>query len=208
MRLYAEDVAAGQSRGSANLFQNQCAAHTPSMASSGTPFVSGRNAATKAVITAIQPAKKRKSPYFIQHSAARKTCACTKQTPRLRAMTIACPAERTSSGKISHGTSQLSGPHDHPYSDGTAGEHPPEGAAAAFLAVFPLPRLQVVKDVFQLRIHVGVRTPRLEEGFSCAVETTACYKAAGGVGDYDGADEEDDGGGGSEAEGQPPSPLQ
>ncbi|WVZ50784.1 hypothetical protein U9M48_002008 [Paspalum notatum var. saurae] len=80
----------------------------------GILLVSGKKRYTNAVMAAIHPAKKKKIPAFIRHSMARKNCATRMVNTNPDATVTLCPADRTSSGKISLGTSQLSGPQDQP----------------------------------------------------------------------------------------------
>ena len=72
----------------------------------------GRNTSTKSVMIATQPAKKRKMPYCIVQSMVRKACPRTAVKIKLTETVIAWPVERVSSGWISDGTSQPSGPQD------------------------------------------------------------------------------------------------
>lgn len=66
------------------------------------------------VMIVTQPAKKRKSPYLRAHRRDRNDWAITNVKKRFTATVMPCPAERVSNGKISLGTVQPSGPHDHP----------------------------------------------------------------------------------------------
>lgn len=104
----------GSSRGGTILFQNQCFLHWRIISSMGTPFVSGRKTQTKPVMAAIHAAKKRKIPYLREQSRDKKDWAMAKVKSRFTATVMLCPADLVSSGNISLGTVQPSGPQDHP----------------------------------------------------------------------------------------------
>lgn len=95
-----------------NLPQNQCAFHTLFISSIGTFFVSGSRKKMKIVIMRTNPANSKKSPNFRWQSMVRKACAITNVKAMFTATFMACPADRTSKGQISLGTSHPSGPHD------------------------------------------------------------------------------------------------
>ncbi|CAD5197855.1 unnamed protein product, partial [Musa acuminata subsp. malaccensis] len=66
------------------------------------------------VMMVIQPAKKRKIPNLREQRRLRKDCAMAKVKKRFTETVMLCPADLVSSGNISLGTVQPSGPHDHP----------------------------------------------------------------------------------------------
>ncbi|KAH0467391.1 hypothetical protein IEQ34_004629 [Dendrobium chrysotoxum] len=102
------------SASSTKRFQNQCCFQTLSVISSiGTFFVSGKKKSTKMDIMTTQPEKKAKMPYFMWQSMERKACAMTKVKSRLVQTVTLCPADLVSSGNVSLGISQPSGPQDH-----------------------------------------------------------------------------------------------
>lgn len=68
----------------------------------------------KIVITTIQPEKKRKIPNLITHKSERKDCAMANVKNKFTVTVMLWPADLVSKGKISLGTVQPSGPHDHP----------------------------------------------------------------------------------------------
>ncbi|BAT07320.1 Os09g0297200 [Oryza sativa Japonica Group] len=83
------------------------------MSSMGTPLVSGTKSATKAVMAATHPAKKKKSTNLRRQSSGRKACATANVMAMFTATVMLCPAGLTSSGITSLGTSHANGPHDH-----------------------------------------------------------------------------------------------
>ena len=96
-----------------NLPQNQCAFQTAYISSIGTPLVSGKKKYTNKVIMMTNPLKNRKRPNFKWQSMVRKHCPIMKVNVMLNITFKACPAGRVSKGKISLGTNQPKGPHDH-----------------------------------------------------------------------------------------------
>lgn len=79
----------------------------------GTPLVSGIKKYANRPITTIQPTKKKKIPACMLHSIDKKACAIKNVKNMLQHTANANPEVLVSTGKVSLGISQPSGPHDH-----------------------------------------------------------------------------------------------
>lgn len=73
-------------------------------------------------MTTTQKAKKTKTPHCMEHSMLRKACPMMKENRKLVNTVMEVRAERVSSGWISDGTSQPSGPLRHTHRKGGGGE--------------------------------------------------------------------------------------
>jgi hypothetical protein len=92
-------------------------------------FVSGKKKMTNNVIIVIQPKKKMKTPYFIEHSIKRNDWAIKKVKSKFVDTAIEYPADLVSRGKISLGMSHAGSPRPSEARDEDTNEDDGKGAA-------------------------------------------------------------------------------
>lgn len=96
-----------------NLFQYQWLFQTWLISSIGMPLVSGKKKKMNIDMSRTKKAKKMNNPNFKWQSIVKKTWATMNVNNMFTETFTLCAAERISKGKISLGTNQPRGPHDH-----------------------------------------------------------------------------------------------